>query len=495
MSSMLNQNQISSHKLYSLLSSFIREIMNVSEPELLLDALVRIFQKFVDCERIVVLDKDLNIKRIKGSPVQIDEELEKMARWVLDSHSPISLPRGEILIHIFPLVKVEKTLGVLLAWSKEEIVVETSELLRTFAFLSAVVLENLELYSSLQRQNAVLEETKNYMQRILDSFPQHIAVFDQDLRIVFANSGYSRSVLSNEMVSRISQLVQKAFLAGSRQTLELEENATFYSIVAEPIEYEGQPQVLLIITDVTNTKEVERLKAIDQLKTEFVASISHELKTPLAAIKAYAETILMSIEMLDQQTLNEFVQIIYKESQHLESILEELLDFSKLEQRTLVLEKSTFDLTGLVREVMRSLEELAKTKQVRLELLTKEPVLIRADQRRMRQVITNLLNNSIKYSKEDAQDKYVRVRIERKNENVLLEVSDNGIGIPKEYHQKMFERFFRVGSVMDYRTEGAGLGLTIAKEIVELHGGRIWLESEPNVGTTVFIEIPAGVER
>ncbi|MBC7123917.1 MAG: HAMP domain-containing histidine kinase, partial [Pseudothermotoga sp.] len=172
-----------------------------------------------------------------------------------------------------------------------------------------------------------------------------------------------------------------------------------------------------------------------------------------------------------------------------------LIDFSKLEQRMMTLEKTTFDLTGLVRETMRSIEELARSKQVRLELLTKEPVLIRADQKRIKQVITNLVNNGIKYSKEDSQEKYVRVRIERKGDKVLIEISDNGLGIPKEYHEKVFERFFRVGTVMDHRVEGTGLGLTIAKQIVELHGGRIWLESEPNVGTTVFVELPVGDER
>ncbi|MGB9828768.1 MAG: ATP-binding protein [Thermotoga caldifontis] len=486
---------MSYHRLYSLLSSFIREIMNATEPELLLDALMRIFERFVDCERIVVLDRDFNIKKAKNGTVQLDEQLRMMIRWVVDSHSPMSLPQGDTLVHIFPLVKANKVLGVLMAWSKDEVVVETSELLRTFAFLSAIVLENLELYSSLQVQHRAVEGTKNYMQRILDSFPQLIAVFDEDARIVFANSGYLKFSFSEEFASKIVQLVQKTFLANSRQTLEIEEGSNFYSIVAEPIEHEGRPQVLLVIADVTNTKEVERLKAIDQLKTEFVANISHELKTPLAAIKAYAETILTSMEMLDQQTLNEFVQIIYRESQHLESILEELLDFSKLEQKTLVLEKTTFDLTGLVRETMKSLEELARSKQVRLELLTREPVLVRADQKRLRQVVMNLLSNGVKYSKENESDKYVRVKIERKDDKVLLEVSDNGIGIPKEYHQKVFERFFRLGTVMDYRVEGTGLGLTIAKQIVELHGGRIWLESEPGVGTTVYVELPAGVER
>ncbi|MCX7812972.1 MAG: ATP-binding protein [Pseudothermotoga sp.] len=487
--------QVASHKLYSLLSSFIREITNAKEPELLLDALMRIFQRFVDCDRIVVLDKNLESKKGNLQGLELNKDLKSMIEWSLNNHSPISLPSNDRVVHIFPLVKSNNVLGVLLAWSKDEIVVETAELLRTFAFLSAVVLENLELYSSLQLQHRMVEETKNYMHRILDSFPQYIAVFDQGTNIVFANSGYIQFSLNNKLLNQITELVQRTFLKESRQTLEVEDTGSFYSLVAEPIEYEGQPQVLLTITDVTNTKEVEKLKAIDQLKTEFVANISHELKTPLAAIKAYAETILTSLDALDQSTLVEFVQIIHKESEHLESILEELLDFSRLEQRSFTLEKSTFDLTGLIRESIRSMDELARSKGVRIELLTKEPVLVRADQRRLKQVITNLLNNGVKYAKESAIDKYVKVKVSKLHEKVLLEVSDNGIGIPKEYHQKVFERFFRVGTIMDHRVEGTGLGLTIAKQIVELHGGRIWLESEPNVGTTVFVELPLEVEK
>lgn len=488
-------SQVASQKLYSLLSSFIREITNAKEPELLIDALIRIFQRFVNCDRIVVLDKNLKIKKGELQDTELNRELKSMIEWSLSSSSPISLPLNDEIVHIFPLVKSDNALGVLLAWSRDEIVVETSELLRAFAFLSAVVLENLELYSSLQLQHRIVEETKNYMHRILDSFPQYVAVFDQETNVVFANAGYLKFSVGNRLSNQIIELVQRTFLKGSRQMLEIEDAGSFYSLVAEPIEYEGQPQILLTITDVTNTKEVERLKAIDQLKTEFVANISHELKTPLAAIKAYAETILTSLDMLDQATLVEFTQIIYKESEHLESILEELLDFSRLEQKALTLEKSTFDLTGLVRESIRSIDELAKSKGVRIELLTKEPVLVKADQRRLKQVITNLLSNGVKYAKEGTDDKFVKVRVNKFNDRVLLEVADNGVGIPKEYHQKVFERFFRVGTVMDYKVEGAGLGLTIAKQIIELHGGRIWLESEPNVGTTVFVELPLEVEQ
>ncbi len=488
-------SQVASQKLYSLLSSFIREITNAKEPEILIDALMRIFQRFVNCDRIVVLDKNLKIKKGELQDTELKGELKSMIEWSLSSYSPISLPLNDGIVHIFPLVKSDSVLGVLLAWSRDEIVVETSELLRAFAFLSAVVLENLELYSSLQIQHSIVEETKNYMHRILDSFPQYVAVFDQETNVVFANAGYLKFSLGNRLLNQIIELVQRTFLKGSRQMLEIEDAGSFYSLVAEPVEYEGQPQVLLTITDVTNTKEVERLKAIDQLKTEFVANISHELKTPLAAIKAYAETILTSLDMLDQATLVEFIQIIYKESEHLESILEELLDFSRLEQKALTLEKSTFDLTGLVRESIRSIDEFAKSRGVRIELLTKEPVLVKADQRRLKQVITNLLSNGVKYTKEGTDDKFVKVRVNKMNNKILLEVADNGVGIPKEYHQKVFERFFRVGTVMDHKVEGAGLGLTIAKQIIELHGGRIWLESEPNVGTTVFVELPLEAEQ
>ncbi|HEY8540862.1 MAG TPA: HAMP domain-containing sensor histidine kinase, partial [Pseudothermotoga sp.] len=134
----------------------------------------------------------------------------------------------------------------------------------------------------------------------------------------------------------------------------------------------------------------------------------------------------------------------------------------------------------------------AKSKNVRLECDVSEPIFILADRKRIRQVLINLVSNGVKYSKENGNDKFVKISTKIDNAFVIISISDNGIGIPEEYQQKVFEKFFRVGSALDYRTEGAGIGLTITKEIVELHGGRIWLESKVNDGSVFYVQLPLG---
>lgn len=484
--------QMSSNRIQMFISSFIRESSNVKDPDSLLLSLIKIVQKFINCEWIAILDKDLNVRKSDLNDIKIEQDLLEMIKWSVEKMSPTSLVKDQSTILVFPLMKTNKVLGVLLAKTEEEPVFEVFELIRTLAFLSAVVLENLDLYRSLEKQHAIVEETMNYMQQIFNSFPQIVVVLNSQLNPVFSNLQYLEREKEPKLVEAIEKVARSVLTTGSRQVKEVESEGTFYSLIAEKIEYEGETQVLLSITDVTNTKELERLKEIDKLKTDFVASISHELRTPLAAIKAYSETILSSLNDLDKDTLSDFLQTVYKESLHLESLLDELLDFAKIEQRAMILEKMRFDLTELIKEVTQSMSELAKSKNVRLEQDTNGPIFIFADKKRIRQVLINLISNGVKYSKENHKDKFVKVSTELNGASVIISVCDNGIGIPQEYQQKVFERFFRVGSALDYRTEGAGIGLTITKEIVELHGGKIWLESKVDEGSVFYVQLPLG---
>ncbi len=484
--------QASSGRIYTFISSFIRESSNAKDPESLLASLIRIVQKFINCRWVAILDKSLKVRKSDTPEISMTTELLEMAKWSVEKLSPTSITQDGMTILIFPLVKTDRILGVLIAATNEEPVFEILEVIRTLAFLSAVVLENLELYDSLEKQHEIVEETMKYMQQIFNSFPQMVVVFNSELQQVFANIQY----LQHEGEPKLTEVVHKTARAiitsRSRQVSEVESEGTFYSIIAEAIEYENEPQVLITITDVTNTKELERLKAIDRLKTDFVASVSHELRTPLAAIKAYSETMLTTLEDLDKNLLNDFLQVVYKESLHLESLLDELLDFAKIEQKALSLEKTKFDLAELVKEVVQSMTEFAKSKGVRLEYEINEPLYITADKKRIKQVLLNLLSNGVKYSKENSENKFVRISAKKDGQFILISVIDNGVGIPEEFHQKVFEKFFRVGSALDYRTDGAGIGLTITKEIVELHGGRIWLESKVNEGSIFYVQLPLG---
>lgn len=484
--------QMSSSRIHTFISSFIRESSNVKDPDSLLLSLLKIVQKLVNCRWVAVLDKDFKVRKSDVNDISIDQDLVDMIKWSTQKMSPTSLVKDQSTVLIFPLVKTDKVLGVLLAATNEEPVFEVFELIRTLAFLSAVVLENLELYRSLEKQHKVIEETMRYMQQIFNSFPQIVVVLNSQLNVVFSNLQYSQLEKESKLTEAIEKIAKNVLTTNSRQISEVESKGTFYSLIAEKIEYEGETQILLSITDVTNTKELERLKAIDKLKTDFVASVSHELRTPLAAIKAYSETMLSSLNDLDKNILSDFLQIVYKESLHLESLLDELLDFAKIEQKAMILEKTRFDLTELIKEVTQSMTEFARSRNVKLEQDTNESIFITADKKRIRQVLINLISNGVKYSKEDQNDKFVRVSAKLNGTSAIISVSDNGIGIPLEYQQKVFDKFFRVGSALDYRTEGAGIGLTITKEIVELHGGKIWLESKVNEGSVFYVQLPLG---
>lgn len=482
----------SSQKIYTLISSFIRQTSNVKDPETLLASLIKIVQKFVNCELIAILDSDFNLRISDGGEFAPDNELMEMIKWSTKTLSFTSIPEGSKIALIFPLVKVDRILGVLIAYTHEEPAFEVIDTIRTFAFLSATVLENLELYQSLEKQHEVVEETMRYMQQIFNSFPQMVVVLDSNLNPVFSNLQYIHHQKDSDLVKTIEKVASTVLTTKMRQIIEVELNESFYSIIAENVEYEDQPQVLITITDVTNTKELEKLRAADRLKTDFIATVSHELRTPLTAIKAYTETILADPESMDKDTLTGFLQIVYKESLHLESLLDELLDFAKLEQKAMVLEKSKFDLTELIMQVIQSMSEFARSKKVKLQCGKSKPIYIVADQKRIRQVLINLISNGIKYSKEEASEKYVRLSAETHQDSVIISVADNGIGIEKQHQNKIFEKFFRADSVFDYRTEGTGLGLAISKEIVELHGGQIWFESKPHEGTVFYVKIPQG---
>ncbi|AEH51047.1 sensor histidine kinase [Pseudothermotoga thermarum] len=485
-------SETSSIKLYSFISSFIREVSNVREPEKLLSSLVRTIQRIVGSEEVLITDEKMHAVYASKNNVTLGEEEKNMILWSVQKMTVSAIPIQDKIFLVAPLSKSDRTLGALVIALSQEPSFEIFELVKLFAFLSTVILENLKLYESLERQHQVVEETMKYMQQIFNSFPQMIVVLDEVLNPVFANIRYVENENNEELINQIKQVAVRTFTLNEKQSQEVEIKGIFYSIIAEPIEYEGQRQVLVTITDVTNTKELERLKQIDALKTEFIANVSHELRTPLAAIRAYVETILNSLDELNKTMLKDFMKTVFDETLHLENLVNQILDFAKIEQKTLKLEKTWFDLVELCQEVIQSMGEFAKSKQVSLEYEGPDQLIVFADRMRLRQVLMNLVSNGIKYSNPENRYKYVKIKLERLNDSVIIAVSDNGIGIPKEYQSRIFEKFFRVQSFKDYKVEGTGLGLTICKEIVELHGGKIWFESEPGKGSIFYVKLNIG---
>ena len=482
----------SENKIVTLFSGFIMELNNAESATEILDALLRIIRKVVSFKWIVIIDENKSV--VKKHPKDFDVDVHKfdeLVDWALSNRSHSFYPMDEEIIGLLPMIKGDHVLGMILVGLEEEPRVEEIDAMRVFSFLSATVAENVRLLEEVVSKNRLIEETMNYLHSILDTFPEMVIVVSEEGEIVYMNRRFVEEGDVEGLREKALDVAKQVIETKVRRVGEYESNGQFFSIVAEPLKYRNTYQAVTTIMNVTSTKELERLKELDRMKTEFVANISHELRTPLAAIKAYSETILDSLEMLDPDTLKDFMDTIHKQSLHLENLLNELLDFSRLEQKALKLEKEEVDILKIAEDAVESMREKAENNGVRLELESdEEEIKAFVDPKRIRQVLVNLIDNGIKFSKKDAEDKFVKVKVERKDDSVLISVEDNGLGIPKDKFDKIFDKFYRVDQSLTYEISGTGLGLTVAKEIVELHGGRIWVESEEGVGTTFYVEIP-----
>lgn len=223
-------------------------------------------------------------------------------------------------------------------------------------------------------------------------------------------------------------------------------------------------------------RDVTREKELDQMKTQLLSTVSHELRTPLASIKGFASTLLRQDVRWDEATQREFLRIIEEESNRLEELIDNLLEMSQLETGALSVHKEPVQLRHLVREAVEQAQRRTETHWFVMDLPAELPR-VWADSRRIRQVLNNLLDNAIKYSPEGGQ---ITVTCEVESEFVVLSVADQGVGIPREYLDRIFDRFFQVDGAMTRKIGGSGLGLAIAKGIIEAHHGKIW--AEPGVG-------------
>lgn len=239
---------------------------------------------------------------------------------------------------------------------------------------------------------------------------------------------------------------------------------------------------ILIEWEQGNKDEIVHLKELESFRKEFLGNVSHELKTPIFTIQGYIHT-LIDGGIEDQEINMLYLQKAGKSIDRLISIVDDLESISKLEAGELILENRTFDIHELVLDVMESLELKAKENNITLSLNEKEigKVYVYADKDRIRQVLVNLLVNSIKYGTRGGA---TAVDIEQNDDEVVIEVKDNGIGIEKHHLSRLFERFYRVDKSRSREQGGTGLGLAIVKHIMEAHGQKINVESSPGVGTT-----------
>jgi PAS domain S-box-containing protein len=241
-----------------------------------------------------------------------------------------------------------------------------------------------------------------------------------------------------------------------------------------------------IFRDITERKEAEaKLREIDRMKSEFLSNVSHELRTPLQSITGFTK-LIMNGQVPDPATQQEFYQIIDRETQHLGNLINGLLDLSRLESGRFQINRKHAAIRDTMLDSIKSFHTLARDKNITLnEDIPAELPEMEIDDERMRQVFVNLLSNAIKYSDSGGS---VTVRAEKHPDELIFQVSDHGIGMSPETVKHLFERFYRAEDKGG--RGGTGLGLYITKQIVEAHGGHIWVKSRPNEGSTFSFNIP-----
>jgi signal transduction histidine kinase len=238
---------------------------------------------------------------------------------------------------------------------------------------------------------------------------------------------------------------------------------------------------------VTARSAFRRQQQLSEMKSNFVSSVSHELRAPIASVRLMAEN-LEHGKITEPSKQNEYFHFIVQECQRLSSLIENILDFSRIEQGRKQYEFEPTDLVALTSQTLKLMEASARDRGVILEVATPEgTVSAEVDGRAIQQALFNLIDNATKHSSKGGA---VTIGVDDAPDSIQMWVEDRGEGIPPEEHQKIFERFYRCGSELRRETQGVGIGLSIVKHIVEAHGGKIKVQSAVGQGSRFTIEIP-----
>ncbi|KMJ57009.1 alkaline phosphatase [Bacillus sp. LL01] len=293
---------------------------------------------------------------------------------------------------------------------------------------------------------------------------------------------YYEAIEHKEIVTLIEEIFMTEVNVRKQLLLPLKIERRHFEVYGAPIigindEWKG---IVLVFHDITE------LKKLEQMRKDFVANVSHELKTPITSIKGFSETLLDGA-MNDRDTLEYFLSIILKESDRLQSLIEDLLDLSKIEKQGFKLDPAYIEINEILEEIFVILRGKAKEKEIELVLdRPQKDLYLFADASRVKQVFINLINNAIAYTPADGE---VKVKMEEVGEEIVIEVSDTGIGMEKDEIPRIFERFYRVDKARSRNSGGTGLGLAIVKHIVEAHHGSISVDSKLNTGTTFTVKL------
>ncbi len=375
-----------------------------------------------------------------------------------------------------------------------------------------LILLIMEDVTERKSRQQLVQAALEYAENIIDTVPMSLLVLKSDLRVTSASRSFYQTFkvppeetlgqliyeLDNRQwdIPRLRELledvlprhtiiegfeVEHDFLALGRRVMLLNARRIFR-------EFNHTDLVLLVIEDITELKKIhEALGEIDRMRAEFVATVSHELRTPLQAIMGFTKLMVQG-KVSDPITQTRFLATIDKESERLAELIGDLLDVSRLEAGKFVLKQQRLSLRDTINSAIYELCSLIEEKAILIVYNIPEGLPeIEADENRIKQVILNLVSNAIRFSNQGGK---VTINAQATHNEILVQIIDQGIGIPAEALPHVFDKFYQVDGSATRTRGGLGLGLYITKQIVEAHGGRIRVESELNQGSTFSFTMP-----
>lgn len=360
-----------------------------------------------------------------------------------------------------------------------------------------------EIAENIEEISAKRDVDKDRLKTLIESMGSGLLMFGRGGTVRLVNGtfrktfGYESEEIIGQTVgsiglpTEIEKLIEEVFMTEQRLEIqvctEVDEKMATFSVSASPVTgYHGNwLGIVVVIHDIT------KLIHLEEVRKDFVANVSHELRTPITSIKGFAET-LLSGAMEDRDVRQNFLEIIYKESNRLHSLIDDLLILSGVERAEFTLQYDEVNLNETIYEALQLVSAAIEEKEMKVMYDPTETYKIEGDNNRLIQVFVNLLTNALAYSQ---AEKEITIRMEKEKEKVLIIVEDEGIGIEASALPRLFERFYRVDGARSRDSGGTGLGLAIVKHLVEAHHGTVEVYSKLSVGTAFYIKLPIKQNR
>ncbi len=484
------------------------------------------FIRVLDPERrtlVVRVARGLRSPEFMSYATPIDSDRRNVSRIVFETKEPYITPdirknpiyknrtierEGVISAAAAPVMSKKRVLGIIVVGSRRyhRFAKREINLLKAFGSQLGAALENGQLYDEVHKSKAYIENlVENAGDAIISTDLQDcIQNWNRGAEVIF---GYSKDQVMGKSLAillppnrthELEEIREKVQVTGVLRNLEVPRKRREGAIIdvalaVSPITDKegGVIGFLHLAKDITEKKRYEqRLKELNQMKSDFVSNVSHELRTPLTAIKGSVDNMLDGITGPLNEKQTRYLTRIKSNADRLSRLINDLLDLSRIEAGKIDLKPTLLPLVALTKEVAESLRPVAVEKLISLEVASSDASMAAwADRDKITQVLMNLIGNAVKFTPPHGK---VSVAVDRNGvEWVKISIADTGPGIPPEEASKIFDKFYQIAQLGKQKAKGTGLGLAISKALVEMHGGKIWVDSEVERGSTFSFTLPA----